>query len=224
MIIINIRRLLKKIGGRPPVCQISELILIGYGTSAVGGGGKSTLGITPQKPNTGPTSPPMTSVSTCLLFMTPGRSKGTRQEDAFTLCLWAASLLWWDGKISGVSGTPSAARPDSNRECVGQRHRAIQRGSPKGEICQSNGHFYGLGEFGCGLFEAPSSSNQSDDSRESSIVPKWTTDVSFFPPQQAGFKWLVGGAAAAWGYCTPKSISSLFPFGQMGQWIDDRNN
>lgn len=131
MIIINISWLSKKTSRRPPVGQNSEPILIGYETSAVGGGGKSTLGISPQNQTLVPPGPPMTSASTCLLFMTPGRSKGTRQEDAFTLCLWAASLLWWDGKLSGVSGTPSAARPDSNRECVGQRHRAVERWSPK---------------------------------------------------------------------------------------------
>lgn len=132
MIIIHISRLLKKMGGRPPVGLISELFLIGYETSAVGGGGKSTLGISPQNQTLVPPGPLMTSVSTCLLFMTLGRSKGSRQQDAFTLCLWDASLLWWDGKLSGVSGTPSAARPDRSRECVGQRHRAVERWSRKG--------------------------------------------------------------------------------------------
>lgn len=46
---------------------------------------KSTLGSPPKTKYWSYPSPPMTSVSTCLLLVTPGGSKGTRREDAFTL-------------------------------------------------------------------------------------------------------------------------------------------
>lgn len=50
------------------------------------------------------------------------------------------------------------------------------------------------------------------------------TDASLFLLQQAGLSWSVGGAAAAWGSHTAKSISSLLPFARTAQWIDDHNS
>lgn len=58
----------------------------------------------------------MTPVSTCLLFMTPGRSKGTRQEDAFTLL---ESLLERCDAVRGPGNTLGQRRNSREMEPQG---------------------------------------------------------------------------------------------------------
>lgn len=99
--------------------------------------GTSTPWIPPKNQTLVPPGPPVTSLSACLLFMTPGRSEGTRQEDAFTLS--ARESLRVRQKLSGVFGNT-----------LGCTSRQPQRMCPCGAkrgICHSNGHFYGLGEL-----------------------------------------------------------------------------
>lgn len=80
---------------------------------------------------------------------------------------------------SGETGSSQGSREHPQLHVETEAENVLDRdteqssdGAERGEICHSSGHFYGLGELGRGGFEVPSSSNQSDDSRESSIVPK----------------------------------------------------
>lgn len=131
MIIINISRLVKKIGGRPPVVRsmssswLARRHLLWVEVASL------PWGFPPKTKHWSHQALPWPLLARAFSLWPP---EGQRAPDKRTLslCLWAASLLWWDGKRSGVSGTPSAAHPDSNRGCVGQRHRAVDGWSWKG--------------------------------------------------------------------------------------------
>lgn len=158
------------------------------------------LGDSPPKTTLVPPGPPMTPVSTCLLFMTPGRSEGTRQEDAFT-------LLARELRVSSERMRRCQGSREHPQEHVGRRRNGRGMEPKGGESVILMDTFMAWESHS----EPPSSRHQSDHSRESSIVPNRATDASFFSLRQVRFKRLVGGAAVAWGSRTSTSISPLFP-------------